>query len=106
MSRREVRVERLLRKVVHDVNGERVGRIEEIRAARHASECMVTEYHIGAFAVAERLSVLGFMHAILRALPRHGGYQGYRVSWEEMDIRDPDHPRTVVAKEELKRRPA
>ena len=100
---KQIRLEHLLSKVVHDPDGVRVGRIEEVKALRDNDTCLVTAYHVGRYALLERLSAAGILRAILHALPSHSGYVGYRVAWDEMDLSDPDHPRTTVSRAKLRK---
>lgn len=96
----EAHVERLLGKKVRDVNGEVVGRLEEIVAETIDGELVVVEYHLGAAAVLERIGV--FFSALpyfgLIPFPKHL----YRVRWDEMDLSEPNRPRVRRAKAELR----
>ena len=94
---REVRVELLMGREVHDSDGRRVGHLEEIRSRHVEGEHRVTHYLVGAAALLERLavhaaSVLGFSRE-----PR-----GYVVRWDQMDLSDPEHPRTTCPIEDLR----
>lgn len=96
---REIRVEHLLARRVHDSNGKYVGRIEEIRAERDGTELRVSEFHVGSYALLERMSAIGIARALLRfAKLRHG----YRVPWDQLDLVNPNKPRTTVPVEDLK----
>jgi hypothetical protein len=104
MSRRRspapphARVELLLSKQVHDVHGQRIGRIEAIRALRRGDHCEVESYLLGAYGALERLaSGRLFRSAVRRLYPR--ARTGYAVSWKKMDLSDTDHPRTTCARE-------
>jgi hypothetical protein len=77
---REVNFELLFGRDVVDANGKKAGRIEEIVASHRGGEMVVTEFHLGSGALAERL----FAH--LRKPPK-------RVKWGDLDLSDPDHPR-------------
>lgn len=96
----ELRVELLVGTQVTDVHGERVGRIEELVAEQRGAVWVVTEYHLGAAVVFERV-----MHFVALLPPFHripfrtGRIQ--RVSWERMDLSDPEHPRLHCARAEL-----
>lgn len=102
MQRSEVHVELLLGKHVTDVDGQKVGRIEEIVVGDVNGEAVVMEYHLGPYALMERLS------ASATRLPFLGAFAGahrtpYRVPWVEMDLMDPAHPRLRCRKGELER---
>jgi hypothetical protein len=86
--------------MVHDVRGERVGRVEDLVAERQPDgEWVVTEYLVGAMGVLERLSALG----IMRTLLKHLGVRrrGYRVPWRVMDLSQPTRPRVTCPRDEL-----
>ena len=55
----EVHLELLMGKVVHDHHGRRVGRIEEVRAARNKDGWIVTHYFLGPVGLMQRLSIRG-----------------------------------------------
>jgi hypothetical protein len=98
---REAHVELLLGRRVLAANGRSVGRIEEIVARFEDGECRVEEFHLGAYALFERLAAWHLGRAILRTL-RLGG-ASYRVSWRELDLSDPEHPRLRCAASALDR---
>jgi len=88
---REVHVEHLLGRRVRDATGRVVGRIEEIHAD---DEGTVTEFLLGPAALTERLgqSTLSLPFISLLGIRR----AGHRVSWDEMDLSDPDQPRMTT----------
>ena len=96
---REIRLEDLVGRVVLDVDGERLGRIEELRAEWRDRECVVLEYHVGAHAAFERLGGGRFWSSLLRVCGAGGTVQV--VPWQQMDIRDLLHPRLTCRKGEL-----
>ena len=93
MAGREIHVELLLNRRVYAQNGRVVGRLEEVRAELRAGECFVTEYHVGAYALVERLAAWRIGRAVLKLFgaTRRGG--GYRVPWDKLDLSDPARPR-------------
>lgn len=101
MSERFLHVERLIGRAVVDRDGTRIGRIEEMRAARVGSDVLVTEFHVGSAALLERLSVLAVRLSPLAA-KRHAWGRGYRVPWDQLDLTDPAHPRLRCAVRELR----
>jgi hypothetical protein len=101
MAGREVHLELLLGRQVRDSAGEKVGRIEEVRAEPVAGEWIVWEYLIGPAAVLERFSA-GWLGRILRRGPGAGQPRaGYRVRWDQLDLTDPGHPRLLCSRAEL-----
>lgn len=97
---REINLELLLGRKVHDSQGLFVGRIEEIVAERRGGEYVVREYLLGRAALLNRFSVRvkGLMNFRLFGKPSH---DGYRVPWEKLDLSDDEHPRITCDKEEL-----
>ena len=98
----EVNVELLLGIKVCDVDGENVGRIEELRVARDENSCLVVAYLIGTSALIERLSAWTLVRPIARFLNSRDLYSIYRVPWQDMDLSDPLHPRLRIAKGDLR----
>lgn len=94
-EKNEARVELLLGRKVHAMDGRAVGRIEEMRAEREHDYWVVTEFHVGPTAIVERLSVRHF------GLTLPGRVHGYRVRWDQIDLSDPDHPRLTCPLDEL-----
>ncbi len=102
MPPREINAELLIGRVVVDPNGEKLGRLEDIRAEERGGEMVVTEYHTGGYAMLERLAAATFGEWIHRVLHREG--PGHAISWDEMDLSDPEHPRARRPKSQLRRR--
>ena len=98
----EIRLELLIGRKVHDVNGEKVGRIEEIRGEKREKDCLVESYLVGASALIERLAAWKLVRPIRALLPK-SVYSIYRIPWEEMDLSDPHRPRLLIAKDKLRR---
>ena len=96
---REIRLDDLMGRVVHDADGARVGRIEELRAEWRGDECVVLEFHIGASALFERLGGGRFWSACVRLCG--GGSTPHVVPWQHMDLRDVTHPRLTCRRSEL-----
>lgn len=97
----DVHVELLVGTKVHDINGESVGRIEEIRAEQDGKSCRVESYLVGASALIDRLSAWTLVRPIKRGLRNRRILAVYEVPWQEMDLSDPTHPRLRVAKRDL-----
>jgi sporulation protein YlmC with PRC-barrel domain len=98
----EINVELLLGTKVRDVDGNDVGRIEELRVERSEKALLVDAYLIGASALVERLSAWTLVRPITRFLNTRKLYSVYRVPWQDMDLSDPLHPRLRIAKGDLR----
>jgi sporulation protein YlmC with PRC-barrel domain len=99
---KEITISELLGKRVVDSEGQRIGRIHEVRVERGDESCPVKEYLVGKRAILQRLATW--------AVPAHiGGMiesriaKGFGIRWDQMDLSDPEHPRTTVPKKELSR---
>ena len=101
MTTREVKAEHLLGRVVLDADGQRAGHVEEMVLADHDGECVLLEYHLGRYALLERLGAGRLGASILRLVGGGRVYQGFAVPWHQMDLRDPAHPRLTVRRDEL-----
>jgi len=98
----EVKLELLLGSRVVDVNGKRVGRIEEVLADRDGDELLVTHYLVGRYGLFERLSISHVGTGLLRYLGgRVTSAHPHRIPWEKLDLSDPEHPRLMCSIEEL-----
>ena len=98
MAKREIKVELLVGGRVYAANGKPVGRIEEVRAELRRGECFVEEYHVGSYALFERLAGLAIGRALLG---KFGARGGYRVPWDKLDLSDPRRPRLRCSVKEL-----
>lgn len=97
----ELHVERVIGKKVRDPAGEIVGRIGELIVENVNGDYVLTEVHIGASAMLERVG--GFVTQLpYFALIRLPQWQ-YHVPWDRVDWTDPDQPRLRVRKAELER---
>lgn len=98
----EINAELLIGRKVHDINGEKVGRIEEFDVERGDKACTVEAYLIGASGVIDRLSAWSLIRPIARLLRPHHVLSVYRVPWDEMDLSDPQHPKLRIVKGDLR----
>ncbi len=99
----QINIERLLGTKVRDVDGEHVGRIEEIRVDRTTDALLVDAYLIGASAVIQRLSAWTLVRPIKHVLHARHIYSLYEVPWKNMDLTDPKKPTLRIAKRDLSR---
>lgn len=108
MSGREIRLHELVGRTVHDSNGRRVGRIQELHAEielhERGNEYVVREFHVGIFGALESLAGSSFARHAMRPLSRFIGYRGYSIPWEMMDLSDPSRPRVTRPVGELSAR--
>jgi sporulation protein YlmC with PRC-barrel domain len=99
---REARVEDLLGRGLCDVDGRKVGRIEELVAELRGTDWVVIEAHVGPGALLERLVDLSTLIPLLSTLERRFRKR-YRVPWEQLDLTTPSRPRATVAAAALRR---
>lgn len=93
----ERRLDRLLGRRVIGRNNEPIGRIEEFRADKHGTGCVITQYVIGQAGLLERL---GLGVRLLIGRKKSGGYL---ARWDQLDISDPDRPRLKCPASELQK---
>jgi hypothetical protein len=97
----EAHVEHLLGRRVVDVDGQTIGRLEEFRAEVSEGDMAITEFHIGAGALLERVAAFVTQLPFFRYLPF--SRRLYRVPWQQFDLSDPLHPRVRARREDLAR---
>jgi len=102
MNKQEINLELLVGRRVFSLNGKSIGHLEEVRAELSGGECLIEEYLVGTYAVAERLAALSIGRALLRLLGATKKHEGYRVPWDKLDLTDPSRPRLLCAVSELK----
>jgi hypothetical protein len=94
---RELRLDCLIGREVLGANNHAVGMLEEVRAERRGSRCVVTGFVLGAAGLAERL---GVSVKLLFGIRREGGYL---ARWDQVDLSDPRHPRLTCPVDELEK---
>lgn len=97
MNASELRVERLLSRLVRDRDGKAVGPIEEVRVEDRDGATHVVEYRVGAYGFLQRLAGSPMRGSLLRMLGRAQKAGPYAVPWEQMDLTDPLRPRLRCA---------
>jgi hypothetical protein len=98
MAGRELHLERLLNRRVVDSAGHTVGRLEEAIARNAGRHCEVVEYHVGAYALLDRLGAWYIGRSILRCV---GLGKGYRVRWDQLELSEDGDLRLTCAVTEL-----
>ena len=101
MTTREVQVQHLLGRKARDVDGQIVGRIEELLVKNENGEFVVLEYHLGPAAWLERIAGAAGQLPVFKHIPL-GSRVEYRVRWDQMDLSDLDHPRVTAPRAELR----
>ena len=103
MPAREVQLDDLIGRRVRDPEDCSVGRIEEVLAEIQDGECLVREYHLGAYAVLERFAAFSIGRTILRLLPHKRTWRAYRARWDQLDLSDAERPRLRCALDDLEK---
>jgi sporulation protein YlmC with PRC-barrel domain len=98
---REINVEQLIGKKVVDSDGQKVGTIHEISVERGEESCPVEAYYVGKRALLVRVAQWAVPSKASSFL-QSKMLNPYRIAWDEMDLSDPEHPRTTVNKEQLR----
>jgi hypothetical protein len=87
---KKVHLELLIGSRVRDANGKVIGRIASVHAERRGDLCYVLEYRLGAAAYLQRLGI-----SVARVVGWPLSREPQRIPWNELDISDPENPRTV-----------
>ena len=105
---RELLLGHLIGRLVRDVDGLKVGRIEELLARielhEHGNDYAVVEFHVGAYGLMEALTGGVFAQKLVQRMGSVVGYRRFRIPWEWMDLSDPLHPRLNHTRAELEAR--
>ena len=94
----EVRLDRLVGRMVTTANHRRLGRVEEIRVEKRGAGCVVAAYVLGRAGLAERLG-----SGLRLLVGRRGRSAGFVVRWDQLDISDVERPRLLCPVDELAR---
>jgi hypothetical protein len=95
----EVRIDRLIGRMVTTANHRRLGRVAEIRVEPRGSEYVVAAYVLGRVGFAERLGTG------VRLLVGHASSPAYVARWDQLDISDLEHPRLLCPVKDLMKDP-
>jgi sporulation protein YlmC with PRC-barrel domain len=98
--RHEVHVELLLGEKVLAMNGQPIGRLEDIRTEVNRGHYFVSEFLVGSYAMLERLAAWRIGRAVLRVFGAKKK-QGYRVRWDQLDLTDPERLRLLCEVDDL-----
>jgi sporulation protein YlmC with PRC-barrel domain len=105
MATNAIHVEYLLSKKVVDSNGTVVGRIEELHGEQVGKEFLIREFMLGPVALIERITAWIPGARVLKFINTGQFGKTYRIPWDKMDLSDPNHPRILLKKSELKPEP-
>jgi hypothetical protein len=107
VSARTIRLCDLLGRTVRDVEGNAVGRIEELDAEidlhGDGNDYVVTSVRVGRFGALDAIAAGRFAQHLVRRVARLVGYECYDVPWDWLDFSDPSRPRLLRAARELAR---
>jgi sporulation protein YlmC with PRC-barrel domain len=107
VSTRTVSLEDLVGRVVHDADGKRIGRIDELKAEivleHGGNEYVVTRFGVGRWGPFDAIASGHFVQQLVRRVTRAAGYVHYEIPWDWMDLSDVAHPRVTRAEGELRR---
>jgi sporulation protein YlmC with PRC-barrel domain len=99
----DIKVELLVGRKVYDIDGKKVGRIEEIRVERQDNALLVEAYLVGASALIDRLSARTLVRPISNILRARSIYSVYEIPWQEMDVTDPKRPVLKILQRDMRR---
>lgn len=88
--------ERMVGRKVLDPEGRKVGRIVAVRVDWEGKDCVVRDYLLGTAALRKRLGLS--TKVFLGMKPKH---EPRSISWELMDISDPEKPRLLCPLAEI-----
>ena len=105
MSARTVSLDDLVGRAVRDIDGRRIGRIEELEAEivleRGGNEYVVTRFSVGRWGLFDALATGHFVQQLIRRITRATSYVHYDIAWDLMDFTDLEHPRVKCAERDL-----
>jgi hypothetical protein len=99
----ELQLRHILGAKVHDSEGVPLGHLEELEVERGDEYCTIISYLVEHRGLLDRLSTWTLTSSMQKKLDRRSSSRPYRVGWNQMDLSDPRHPRTLVPKELLER---
>jgi sporulation protein YlmC with PRC-barrel domain len=102
MSTKLIHVQLLLGEKVFALNGQPIGRLEDIRTEKDRGHFFVSEFLVGSYAMLERLAAWKMGRMLLRVFGAKRS-EGYRIRWDQLDLSDQHHPRLLCEVDELLR---
>ena len=102
---REVHLELLIGRQVFDPDGKVVGRLEEVRIGDREGAPFVMEFHVGKYAMLERLMGGPVGRSLLRLLGSGRVHTPLSIPWEILDLSNPRRLRITKPAAELKEVP-
>jgi sporulation protein YlmC with PRC-barrel domain len=99
---RELHLELLIGRKVFDPHGKIIGRLEEVRIEERDGEHVVSEFHVGKYAIFERLMGGPVGSSLLRLLGRGRAIRSLTIPWEILDLSNPRHLQTTRPAAELR----
>jgi sporulation protein YlmC with PRC-barrel domain len=107
MSARTVALDDLVGRVVHDADGQRIGRIEELEAEivleRGGNDYVVTRFGVGRLGTFDVIATGRIVQQLVRRITRATSYVHYDIPWDWMDLSDLAHPKVNRPERELPR---
>ena len=100
MTKQLIHVEQLLGEKVFALNGQPIGRLEDIRTEKNKGHLFVSEFLVGSYAMLERLAAWQMGRMLLDVFGAKRS-AGYRVRWDQLDLSDPRRPRLLCEVDEL-----
>jgi hypothetical protein len=109
MSARTVALDQLVGRAVHDADGRRIGRIEELEAEivleRGGNDYVVTRFGVGRWGAFDTIASGRIVQQLVRRIMRATSYVRYDIPWDWMDLSDVAHPKVRRPERELPRTP-
>jgi len=107
MSTRTVALDDLIGRVVHDADGRRIGRIEELEAEivleRGGNDYVVTRFGVGRLGAFDAIATGRVVRQLVRRITRATSYVHYAIPWDWMDLGDLTRPKVNRPERELVR---
>jgi sporulation protein YlmC with PRC-barrel domain len=92
----EIRLERLLGRLLLDVEGQPVGSIEDVVAHPDGDEYLVTHVVVGPHTLLARLLAFGHQIPVLRVIGLGRRTRVLRIPWTSLDLSEPERPRLRI----------
>ena len=107
MTARTVTLDDLVGRAVHDADGRRIGRIEELKAEIElhgdGNDYVVKSFGVGRLGMLDAIATGHIVPRLVERLTRAWGYVHYDIPWDWMDLSDPRKPKVTRRESELPR---